>query len=76
MSWPSRSVASSCAACDPGTLLARLVDMMLALSVWLAIRDAVASLSNYRHAAELDAPATPERVLAAVTAMLGKAGAA
>ena len=50
--------------------------LMLALSVWLAIRDAVASLSNYRHAAELDAPATPERVLAAVTAMLGKAGAA
>jgi xanthine dehydrogenase large subunit len=39
---------------------------MLAMSVWLAIRDAVASLSGYRLAARLDAPATPEQVLAAV----------
>lgn len=43
--------------------------LMLAISVWLAIRDAVSSLSEHRFAAELDAPATPERVLAAVTAM-------
>jgi xanthine dehydrogenase large subunit len=42
---------------------------MLAISVWLALRDAVASLSDYRYAAELDAPATPERILAAVKAM-------
>lgn len=43
--------------------------LMLAISVWLAIRDAISSLSDHRFAAELDAPATPERVLAAVTAM-------
>ena len=40
--------------------------LMLALSVWLAIRDAISSLSDYRLAARLEAPATPERVLAAV----------
>lgn len=43
--------------------------LMLALSVWLAIRDAISSLSGYRLAARLDAPATPERVLAAVDDM-------
>src|ERR1700751_5029763 len=37
--------------------------LMLAISVWLAIRDAIASLVNFRHAPCLDAPATPERVL-------------
>lgn len=40
--------------------------LMLALSVWLAIRDAISSLSGYRLSANLDAPATPERVLTAV----------
>jgi len=40
--------------------------LMLALSVWLAIRDAISSLSGYRLSGRLDAPATPERVLAAV----------
>jgi xanthine dehydrogenase large subunit len=40
--------------------------LMLALSVWLAIRDAVASLADHRLLPRLDAPATPERVLAAV----------
>ena len=40
--------------------------LMLAISVWLAIRDAIASLVDYRRAPELDAPATPERVLAAI----------
>jgi xanthine dehydrogenase large subunit len=39
---------------------------MLAIAVWLAIRDAIASLADYRLAPRLDAPATPERVLAAV----------
>ena len=43
--------------------------LMLALSVWLAIRDAVSSLSEHRRAASLDAPATPERVLRAVDEM-------
>ena len=49
--------------------------LMLAISVWLAIRDAIASLSDGRHAADLDAPATPERILAAVESMKAKAGA-
>jgi xanthine dehydrogenase large subunit len=40
--------------------------LMLAISVWLAIRDAVASLADYRLAPRLDAPATPERVLGAI----------
>jgi xanthine dehydrogenase large subunit len=40
--------------------------LMLAISVYLAIRDAVSSLSDYRLAPNLDAPATPERVLAAI----------
>ena len=41
--------------------------LMLALSVWLAIRDAVSSLAGGRFV-RLDPPATPERVLAAVEA--------
>jgi xanthine dehydrogenase large subunit len=40
--------------------------LMLAISVYLAIRDAVASLADHRLAPCLDAPATPERVLAAI----------
>jgi xanthine dehydrogenase large subunit len=40
--------------------------LLLAISVWLAIRDAIASLTGHRLAPALDAPATPERVLAAV----------
>ena len=40
--------------------------LMLAISVWSALRDAVASLADYRHSPQLDTPATPERVLWAV----------
>jgi xanthine dehydrogenase large subunit len=40
--------------------------LMLAIAVWLAIRDAIASLADYKLAPRLDAPATPERVLAAI----------
>ena len=40
--------------------------LMLAISVWLAIRDAISSLAEYRFAPTLDAPATPERVLTAI----------
>jgi len=40
--------------------------LMLAISVWLAMRDAIASLADHRLAPRLDAPATPERVLAAI----------
>jgi xanthine dehydrogenase large subunit len=40
--------------------------LMLAISVWLAIRDAIASLADHKLAPRVDAPATPERVLAAI----------
>ena len=36
---------------------------MHGISVWCALKDALASLADYRVAVELDAPATPERVL-------------
>jgi xanthine dehydrogenase large subunit len=39
---------------------------MLALSAFQALRDAIASVTDYRHSPRLDAPATDERVLAAV----------
>jgi xanthine dehydrogenase large subunit len=39
---------------------------MLAISVWSALRDAIASLAGYRHSPQLDTPATPERMLRAV----------
>jgi xanthine dehydrogenase large subunit len=40
--------------------------LMLAIAVWLAIRDAIASLAGHRLAPQLDAPATPERILDAI----------
>ncbi|WP_448678573.1 xanthine dehydrogenase molybdopterin binding subunit [Pseudomonas nicosulfuronedens] len=42
---------------------------MLAISVWSALRDAIASLADYRLSPDLDTPATPERVLWACEAM-------
>ncbi|MAN52902.1 xanthine dehydrogenase molybdopterin binding subunit [Marinimicrobium sp.] len=36
--------------------------LMLAISVWAALRDACASLTDYRFSPRLDTPATPERV--------------
>jgi xanthine dehydrogenase large subunit len=51
--------------------------LMLAISVWLAIRDAVASLGpkdgRTGTVPQLDAPATPERVLMACEAMRAEA---
>ncbi|MGI9355458.1 MAG: xanthine dehydrogenase molybdopterin binding subunit [Rhizobiaceae bacterium] len=47
--------------------------LMLSIAVWLALRDAVSSLSDGRFAADLDAPATPEKVLFAVEDMKRKA---
>ncbi|AQU84825.1 MULTISPECIES: xanthine dehydrogenase molybdopterin binding subunit [unclassified Halomonas] len=41
---------------------------MLGISVWAALRDALASLSGYTQAVRLDTPATPERVMAAAEA--------
>jgi xanthine dehydrogenase large subunit len=40
--------------------------LMLATAVWNALKDAIASTGNGRTAVRLDAPATPERILAAV----------
>jgi len=40
--------------------------LMLAISVFSALTDAVASVGGHRVMPELDAPATPERILAAV----------
>ena len=41
--------------------------LMLAISVFHAIKDAVASVSDYRLSPRLNAPATAEEVLTAVT---------
>ena len=40
--------------------------LMLAISVFHAIRDAIAAVADYTHSPRLDAPATPEEVLRAV----------
>jgi xanthine dehydrogenase large subunit len=45
--------------------------LLLATAVWTALKDAIASVADHRTAVRLDAPATPERVLAAI-ATLGK----
>ncbi len=47
--------------------------LMLAISVWLAIRDAVSRIGGNRHLPKLDAPATPEAILAAVEDMRARA---
>ena len=47
--------------------------LMLGISAFLAIKDAVAAVGDHRMSPGLDAPATPERVLLAVEAL--KAGA-
>ena len=39
--------------------------LMLAISIWSALRDAISSVSNYRISPRLDTPATPERVFKA-----------
>ncbi len=43
--------------------------LMLALSVFLAIRDAVSSTDNYQRRPDLAAPATPESVLRAIESL-------
>ena len=40
--------------------------LMLAMSVFFAIKDAIASTSNYRKIPNLDAPATPEKILLSI----------
>ena len=46
--------------------------LMLAMSVFFAIKDAIASVSNYRKTPELDAPATPEKILMSLNKLRGK----
>ncbi len=48
--------------------------LMLAISVFSALTDAVASVGGHRVMPNLDAPATPERVLAAVNDLRRRAG--
>lgn len=40
--------------------------LMLAMSVWCALKDAVSSISDYKIDPKLDPPATPEKVLKAI----------
>jgi xanthine dehydrogenase large subunit len=40
--------------------------LMLAISVWQALSDAVAATAGHQHPARLDPPATPEKVLMAI----------
>ena len=47
--------------------------LMLAISVFHAIKDAVASVAGYRSSPRLDAPATPEAVLMAVEELRARA---
>ncbi|WP_192034534.1 xanthine dehydrogenase molybdopterin binding subunit [Halomonas sp. YLGW01] len=47
---------------------------MLAISVWSALRDALASLAPTGHCPRLDTPATPERVLMAIDTLRQKTG--
>ena len=42
---------------------------MLGISVWCAIRDAISSVSGYRISPSLNAPATPEAILNAITTL-------
>ena len=41
--------------------------LMLALSVWCALRDAVASIGDYQFSPEMNAPATPEEVFNSIS---------
>ncbi len=47
--------------------------LMLAISVFAALSDAVASVADYKILPDLDAPATPERILMAVEKLRGAA---
>jgi len=46
--------------------------LMLAMSVFFAIKDAIASVSNYEKTPELDAPATPEKILMSINKVKNK----
>ena len=46
--------------------------LMLAMSVFFAIKDAIASVSNYEKTPKLDAPATPEKILMSISELKRK----
>ncbi len=48
--------------------------MMLAISAFSALTDAVASVGGHKVMPDLDAPATPERILAAVQDVRRRSG--
>jgi xanthine dehydrogenase large subunit len=43
--------------------------LLLATAVWTALKDAIAAVADHKTAVRLDAPATPERVLAAIATL-------
>jgi len=45
---------------------------MLGIAVWCALKDAVSSMSDYRYQPEINAPATPERILFGIESMKHK----
>jgi len=48
--------------------------LMLGISAWSALRDAISSIGEYRFSPDLDTPATPERVLQACMEMRRRCG--
>ena len=46
--------------------------LMLAMSVFYAIKDAIASAGNYTNTPIIDAPATPEKILMSINKMKNK----
>lgn len=48
---------------------------MLGIAAWCAIKDAVASLADYKVQPQIDAPATPERVLWGIQKLRARSGA-
>ena len=45
---------------------------MLAMSLFYAIKDAIASVGNYKKNPDLDAPATPEKILMSINKLKSK----
>ncbi len=43
--------------------------LLLATAVWTALKDAIAAVGGHKTAVRLDAPATPERILAAIATL-------
>ena len=65
---PERTIYNSKAVGEP--------PFMLGIAVWSALKDAVASVADYKVSPKLDTPATPERVLFAVEAVKASTTAA